>query len=97
MPKRTGKVWATVTVMGKEMTTSPEVRCNNCGKDFCGGVTRLAEHITGKGVIMRCPCDKAAFLQLKAELIANHAKAGEKDRKGQEKAAATAVDQAAVG
>ena len=64
------------------------------GKDFCGGGTRLAEHITGKGVIMRCPCDNAAFLQLKAELIA---KAGEKDRKGQEKAAATAVDQAAVG
>ena len=77
-----GKVWATVTVMGKEMTTSPEVRCNNCGKNFSGGVTRIAEHITGKGVIMRCPCDNAAFLQLKAELIA---KAGERTGRARKK------------
>ena len=40
---RPGKLWATVTVTGKELTTTPEVQCNDCGKQFCGGATRIGE------------------------------------------------------
>ena len=56
MAKREGKVWATVTVL-TEHATSPSVQCNNCGARFCGGATRIREHITGGGAITCCPCD----------------------------------------
>ena len=49
-PKRDGPVWATVTII-REHATSPSVKCINCGKEFCGGVTRIADHITDMGEI----------------------------------------------
>ena len=36
MPLRTGKIWATVTVVGQEMSQTPNVVCKDCGHTFCG-------------------------------------------------------------
>ena len=41
MPLRTGKIWATVTVVGQEMSQTPNVVCKDCGRTFCGGNTRI--------------------------------------------------------
>ena len=32
MPLRTGKIWNTVTVVGKELTTTPSLVCKDCGR-----------------------------------------------------------------
>ena len=45
MPLRTGKIWNTVTDVGKELTTTPSLVCKDCGHPFCGGNTRIVEHI----------------------------------------------------
>ena len=55
-PSAKARSWATVTVL-TEHATSPSVQCNNCGARFCGGATRIREHITGGGAITCCPCD----------------------------------------
>ena len=34
MPLRTGKIWATVTVVGQEMSQTPNVVCKDCGRTF---------------------------------------------------------------
>ena len=47
MPLRTGKVWATVTVVGKEMTQSPSVVCKDCGRSFCGGKDLRPHQVQG--------------------------------------------------
>ena len=51
--KRDGPIWASVTVL-QDHATSPSVQCNHCDKKFCGGATRIREHITGGGVIEAC-------------------------------------------
>ena len=63
LPKREGDVWKTVTVV-TEHPTVPSLTCNNCGKGFCGGSTRIKEHI-----INVCTCEIAAFLDLKQRLV----------------------------
>ena len=50
LPKRQGPIWASVTVL-QDHATSPSVQCKNCDKKFCGGATRIREHITGGGAI----------------------------------------------
>ena len=67
-PKREGKLWATVQVV-TEHPTSPSLKCINCGATFCGGATRIREHITGGGNITACTCDTDAFLDLKQTMI----------------------------
>ena len=56
LPKRDGPIWKSVTVL-VEHDTCPSVQCNNCGKKFSGGATRIAEHITGMGAIAPCTCE----------------------------------------
>ena len=36
MPLRTGKIWNTVTVVGKELTTTPSLVCKDCGRAQLG-------------------------------------------------------------
>jgi hypothetical protein len=67
-PKRAGDIWATVTILSEHLT-APKVQCKNCGKSFCGGVTRIQEHITGQGVISACACDTDTFLDFKHKLL----------------------------
>ena len=80
LPARMGKVWAAVTVTGKEYDTNPEVKCNYCGHQFCGGVSRISQHIREK-----CKCKEEGFLVLKNQLIA------EAEAKKSEVAAKTAA------
>ena len=47
LPARMGPVWKCVTITGKEYDTCPYVKCKFCGKDFSGGATRIANHLTG--------------------------------------------------
>ena len=63
MPLRTGKIWATVTVVGQEMSQTPNVVCKDCGHTFCGGNTRIVEHILSK-----CTCTTSELQALRAEL-----------------------------
>ena len=39
-----------MTITGKEYDTCPYVKCKFCGKDFSGGATRIANHLTGNGM-----------------------------------------------
>ena len=57
---------ASVTVKNtdKKYTTNPEVKCNNCGKEFSGGVSRIGEHITTK-----CKGSGDAFEALKTKVL----------------------------
>ena len=64
MPLRTGKIWNTVTVVGKELTTTPSLVCKDCGHPFCGGNTRIVEHILSK-----CTCTTSELQALRAELL----------------------------
>ena len=64
MPLRTGKIWATVTVVGQEMSQTPNVVCKDCGHPFCGGNTRIVEHILSK-----CTCTTSELQALRAELL----------------------------
>ena len=87
MPLRTGKIWNTVTVVGKELTTTPSLVCKDCGHPFCGGNTRIVEHILNK-----CTCSTSELQALRTELLTEkEAKAG----KAAAKAAVTAVNAAA--
>ena len=87
MPLRTGKIWNTVTVVGKELTTTPSLVCKDCGHPFCGGNTRIVEHILNK-----CTCSTSELQALRTELLTEkEAKAG----KAAAKAAVTAVNEAA--
>jgi hypothetical protein len=63
-PKREGDLWASVTVLA-EHATSPSLQCKNCGEKFCGGATRIREHICNK-----CNCETSAFLDLKQKCLA---------------------------
>mmetsp|Transcript_25022 Transcript_25022/g.60444 ORF Transcript_25022/g.60444 Transcript_25022/m.60444 type:complete len:672 (-) Transcript_25022:220-2235(-) len=48
----------------KDHATSPTVVCIYCDATFCGGATRIKEHI-----ISKCPCESESFCTLKMELI----------------------------
>ena len=63
-PKRSGTLWATVTIL-EENQNSPRLRCKNCAKEFCGGASRVQDHITGMGAVTACSCEMDAFLDLK--------------------------------
>ena len=68
LPARMGPIWGSVTIT-TEHATSPSLKCNNCGRNFCGGETRIKEHITGTGVIGACDCETDAFLDLKQKML----------------------------
>ena len=87
MPLRTGKIWATVTVVGQEMSQTPNVVCKDCGHPFCGGNTRIVEHILNK-----CTCSTSELQALRTELLTEKEK---KAGKAAAKAAVTAVNEAA--
>ena len=65
MPARMGKVWATVTVKmnDKAYTVNPDVKCDDCGKEFSGGAARVKAHIVGK-----CTCSTPELQKLRDEL-----------------------------
>lgn len=92
IPKRDGPIWKTVTVV-KEHPTTPSVQCINCNKTFCGGATRIGEHITGVGSIAACTCETESFLELKQKLID---KKDEDAGKKTQKAAEREVEDASV-
>ena len=52
-PRREGDAWKSVTVL-KEHETSPQLQCNNCSKTFCGGHTRIVNHIIGGPGVEAC-------------------------------------------
>ena len=60
---RKGAVWGSVKIL-KEHDTSPQVECNFCGVKFCGGATRIKEHLCDK-----CTDDSPEFLALKESLL----------------------------
>eukprot|EP00966_Prymnesium_polylepis_P305402 7057197-Prymnesium_polylepis.1 len=62
-PIRNGPIWDSVTIT-REHDTSPGVKCNNCGKEFCGGSTRVEQHI-----LDQCACESEAFLTMKDKLL----------------------------
>ena len=51
----------------KEHDTTPQVQCLNCEKEFCGGATRIGEHIMGDGSIGACTCTTDSFLDMKLQ------------------------------
>eukprot|EP00966_Prymnesium_polylepis_P214606 4969822-Prymnesium_polylepis.1 len=59
-PNRSGPIWATVEVIEQAMSQTPKVKCRNCGHVFCGGVSRIEEHIC-----KTCSCETEAFCVLK--------------------------------
>ena len=60
-----GPVWRSVTITGREYETNPNLQCNDCGKCFSGGVTRIKQHITDK-----CTCSTPELQALKRKLLA---------------------------
>ena len=92
-PKRRGDVWGTGTIVNKHATV-PRVECKSCGKVFCGGVTRIEEHITGQGVISACPCDTDTFLDLKHKLMDKSDASASKKRQKEGEAAVEAAAEA---
>lgn len=66
LPLRKGAVWGTVriTFNAKAFTTSPDVACIDCGKAFCGGVTRIKQHIT-----KFCTCSTEELKDLKKTIL----------------------------
>ena len=68
IPKRDSMVWKSVNILS-EHATSPSLQCNNCDFKFCGGATRIKDHITGMGEIRACDCESDAFLDLKQRLV----------------------------
>lgn len=80
-PQRSGKVWESVNVT-REHGTSPELKCKNCSATFCGGATRIVQHIVEK-----CSGSTHLFLALKEELL------GTTDEKAQAKRQKTSEEE----
>ena len=80
---RKGPVWGSVKILN-DHDTSPQVECNFCGVKFCGGATRIKEHLCDK-----CTDDSPEFLALKESLL------GVKGEKGKTLAAKRAHDEVA--
>ena len=68
LPKRDGPLWNSVQVTTED-ATMPGLKCLNCGATFCGGATRIREHITGLGSITACTCETNAFLDFKQKML----------------------------
>ena len=62
-PKRDGALWSSVSILA-EHATSPSLQCKNCGFKFCGGATRIRDHVSGMGSITACNCNTDTFLTL---------------------------------
>ena len=60
---RKGPVWGSVKILN-DHDMSPQVECNFCGVKFCGGATRIKEHLCDK-----CTDDSPEFLALKESLL----------------------------
>ena len=45
--KRSGDIWESVEIL-IENDTAPRVKCLYCNHTFCGGATRIREHLCGK-------------------------------------------------
>ena len=76
-PTRDGPVWKSVNVT-RQHDTTPAVQCNNCGKQFCGGSTRIEMHI-----LEQCTCETDTFLEMKQNLIAKREQKDEKKKQKQ--------------
>uniref|UniRef100_A0A6T9CQT5 BED-type domain-containing protein n=1 Tax=Haptolina ericina TaxID=156174 RepID=A0A6T9CQT5_9EUKA len=88
LPARMGPVWATVSVVGKEYETCPNLVCKDCEKSFSGGITRIEDHICKD-----CTCSTPELVALKAKITAERAaKAEAKQRKEQARAVQAAAD-----
>ena len=59
---REGLLWASVEIL-KDHSTSPNLKCNYCGHTYCGGATRIKNHI-----INVCTCDTEEFCELKEKI-----------------------------
>ena len=73
MPVRMGATWATVTVLidGREMTTNPHVKCNNCdAQPFAGGIQRIEDHI-----LKKCTCMTTDLQSLRTAIAKKRAEA----------------------
>ena len=75
LPARMGPVWSTVTVVGREYETMPNVKCKDCEKSFSGGVTRIEDHI-----LKLCTCSTPELKKLKAELEKKRADTAEQSK-----------------
>lgn len=64
LPARMGATWATVSVVGREYETSPNVTCKDCGHSFSGGLQRIEDHI-----IKKCKCSTPELQALKKKII----------------------------
>lgn len=53
-----------ITITGNEMSCTPKVCCNNCGKRFSGGLTHIKKHILGIG-LLPCATSSEEFVALK--------------------------------
>ena len=80
---REGGLWDSVQVT-REHATTPEVQCNFCSKKFCGGATRIRQHLVDK-----CESTSTAFLAVKEKLIQV---TDEKEEAKQQKVAQKEVD-----
>ena len=85
-PARHGVLWQSVEIV-KEHDTSPQLKCKNCAKTFCGGATRIELHICEQ-----CDCDTTTFLEMKEKVLSEKAK---KDEKKTSKRAAADVNMVA--
>ena len=63
---REGPLWAAVEIT-RDHDTSPQCKCNYCGKAFCGGATRIRDHILHK---CTCASDEALHFQGKLQTAA---------------------------
>jgi predicted nucleic acid-binding Zn-ribbon protein len=80
-PTRDGPIWKSVKIV-REHDTTPQVECTYCGHTFCGGATRIEEHLINK-----CTCESNAFLEMKEKLMQK------KEVKDEKKAHKTAVEE----
>ena len=55
----------------KEHDTSPQLKCKNCAKTFCGGATRIELHICEQ-----CDCDTTTFLEMKEKVLSKKTRPG---------------------
>lgn len=74
-PKRIGDVWKQVTIIKGELTQTPQMHCNHCRKVFCGGVTRIKQHI-----MEHCNATTEAFLDFKQKMLNTSDDAPERKR-----------------
>ena len=63
-PTRDGQIWATVEVIDQALSQTPKVKCLNCGHVFCGGISRVEDHIA-----KTCACETDAFCTLKEKVL----------------------------